>query len=148
MKSLPHDDSLMTLVSLWSAMLGGALGAATGRMEGPLACHVITGFAGGLIFSVMLYLPLMGLMQAIQLFIMGKEPEPERRAVGGLDSDKLAGGLGGTAGAIGAVVVAALPNDVDMFDPRVSVICWTVVAFVPMVLGLAMVQYFRWKDRP
>jgi hypothetical protein len=146
MNTLPRDDLLITLVSLWSAMLGGAIGAATGRVGGPLVCHVTTGFIGGLVSSVILYLPLMGLTQAIELFIMRRESEG-RHTGGGLASDKLAGLLGGMAGAVGAIVVAALPGNVDLFDPRVSVICWTAVAFVAIVLGLAIVHYIRWKER-
>jgi hypothetical protein len=145
MGCLPRDELLMTLVSLWSAMLGGAIGAATGRFGGPLACHVTFGFIGGLVSSVILYLPLMGVAQAIDVFIMHRESEG--RAVGGLASDKLAGLLGGVAGAVGAVVVAALPGNVDLFDPRVSVICWTAVAFVTIILSLAVVYYVRWKER-
>jgi hypothetical protein len=145
MSTPSRNGLLITLVSQWSAMLGGTAGAAMGRIGGPFACHAIMGFIGGLVFSVLLYLPLMGVAQAIELFIMGREPAG--RSIGGIPGDKLAGVLGGIAGAVGAVVVAALPGDVDLFDPHVSVICWTVVAFVPIILGLAVVQYTRWKER-
>jgi hypothetical protein len=145
MNSPSSNGLVVTLVSLWSAMLGGAIGAVTGRAGGPLGCHAAIGFIAGLIFSVVLYLPLMGVTQVTALFIMGKEIEG--RPIGCTGSDKLSGLLGGTAGAVGAVVVAALPKDADLFDPPASIICWTVTAFVPIILGLAVVQYSRWKNK-
>jgi hypothetical protein len=51
------------------------------------------------------------------------------------------------AGSAGAVVVAVLPKGTDLFDLRASVICWTVTAFVPIILGLAVVQYSRWRRK-
>ncbi|MBI5958701.1 MAG: hypothetical protein HY866_08200 [Chloroflexi bacterium] len=144
MDTLPHGELLLTLVSLWSAMIGGAIGAATGRMIGPMACHITTGFIAGLLSSVILYLPLMGLAQAIRIFIIHKEPVGG--TTGGMENDRLAGLLGGAAGAVGAVVVAALPKHSNLFDPQLFVICWTVVAFVAIVLGLGVIYFFRWKD--
>jgi hypothetical protein len=146
MDSPRSNNLLVTLVSVWSAMLGGALGAVTGRAVGPLACHASIGFIAGLIFSVLLYLPVMGATQVTAWFIMGREMEGE--PIGCTTSDRLAGLLGGTAGAVGAVVVAALPKGTDLFALRTSIICWTVTAFVPIILGLAVVQYTRWKRKP
>jgi hypothetical protein len=143
MNSPSSNDLVVTLVSLWSAMLGGAMGAVTGLAGGPFACHAVIGFIAGLVFSILLYLPLMAVTQVTALFIMGREIEG--RPIGCTGSDKLSGLLGGMAGSAGAVVVAALPKGTDLFDLRASVICWTVTAFVPIILGLAVVHYSRWK---
>jgi hypothetical protein len=139
------SDVVVTLVSLWSAMLGGALGAAMSQAGGSLACHAATGFIGGLVFSVLLYLPLMGVTQAVALFILRREIEG--RPIGCTASDKLSGLLGGTAGAVGAIVVAALPKNTKLSDPPASILCWTVTAFVAILLGLAVVYSTRWKSK-
>lgn len=141
-----RDDLLGTLVSLWSAMLGGAVGAIAGQLGGLLVCQVMIGFAGGLISSVILFLPLIAIARAIEIYILRRESDGE--PVGGLAGDQLAGLLGGVAGAAGAVVVVALPGDADLFDARVSIVCWTVVALVAISLGLAVVRYGHWKGHP
>jgi hypothetical protein len=127
-------------------MLGGAMGAVTGLARGPFACHAVGGFIAGLVFSILFYLPLMGVTQVSAMFITGREMEGE--PIGCTTSDRLSGLLGGMAGSAGAVVVAALPKGTDRFDLRASVICWTVTAFVPIILGLAVVQYTRWNRKP
>lgn len=144
MNTFPRGDLLTTLVSLWSAMLGGAAGATASRLGGPFVCQLTFGFAGGLIFSVVLFLPLIALARTVEIFVIHRESEGV--AAGGLAGDKLAGFLGGVSGAAGAIVVGALPDDADPFDARVSIVCWTVVALVAIGLGLAIAHYGRWKD--
>lgn len=126
-------------------MLGGAIGSATGVLGGPFVCQVPIGFFSGLIASVLVYLPMIGATRAIKWYVTHQEPDGQ--TAGGLAGDKLAGLLGGVAGAVGAVVVAALPGNVNLFKPSVVVTCWTVVASVAIVLGLVIIRYVRWKGR-
>jgi predicted lipid-binding transport protein (Tim44 family) len=144
MNSSHSRDVITTLTSLWSAMLGGAMGAATGGSMGPMGCSVVIGFGAGFVFSVLMFLPLAGLVQAISLFVIDSEFEGE--PIGCASSDRLSALLGATAGAIGAAVVSALPNSYSLLDPRPFVICWTVVAFVPIIVSFALVAYARWKN--
>ncbi len=120
-------------------MLGGAVGAAASQLGGLLACQVTVGFLIGLITSVILFLPLIAIVRIVELFVIHKDTEG--LAAGGLAPDKLAGLLGGLAGSAGAVVVAALPDDANLFDAPVSVMCWTVVTLVAIGLSLALVRY-------
>jgi hypothetical protein len=138
-------DVVVTLVSVWSAMFGGALGAALGGMSGPLVCNAVIGFIGGVVFSVLMFLPLVGLTQAVAMFIVRREMEG--RPIGCVASDRLSAILGGVAGAVGATVVASLPDDYDLMDPRAFVICWTVAAFVPIILGFGLAMRVRWLDK-
>jgi hypothetical protein len=139
----PQDDLVITLTSLWSGMIGGAIGSTTGLLGGSLVCQAPLGFVGGLIASVVVYLPMIGAARAIKWYVTHQEPEGQ--TAGGIDGDKLAGWLGGIAGAVGAVVVAALPGNVNLSEPHVVVICWTVVASVTIALGLTSIHYIREK---
>lgn len=126
-------------------MLGGAAGATIGRLSGSFICHSVIGFIAGWACSVLLNLVLMSVTEAMKLLTEGKELEG--RPIGGATSEKLAGLMGGISGATGAVVVATLPTDVSLLDTRVSVVCWTVTAFIPIILILGLVHYTRWKNR-
>ncbi len=144
MEPSPSRDLVVTLTSLWSAMLGGALGAAVGGSIGPMVCSAAFGLVGGFIFSVLVYLPLVGGMQAIALFVIGSDFEGQ--AIGCAASDRLSALLGAVAGAVGAVVVAALPDEYDLFAPESFVICWTVAAFVPIIISFALAMIARRKN--
>ena len=144
MDSSHSSNLLITLISLWGAMLGGALGAVVGGSLSPMACSVTAGFVGGFVFSVLLYLPLVGLIQGIGVFIIDRELEGQ--PIGCATSDRLSAILGGAAGAVGAVVVSVLSEEYELFAPESFVICWTVVAFVPIILSFALVVAARWQD--
>lgn len=145
MNRIPDSDLTVTIIGLWSAMLGGAVGAATGRLSDLMLCNTITGFVTGFVVSVLIYLPMMGIGQGIALLVMNRDIEG--RPIGCVTSDRFSAILGGIAGSIGALVVAAVPPTYELRDPYAFTICWTVAAFVPIIVGFALVQHSRWKNR-
>ncbi len=126
-------------------MLGGAVGAATGRLSSLIICSATSGLVTGFVVSVLIYLPLMGVGQGIALLVMNRELEG--RPLGCIASDRFSAILGGLAGSIGATVVSTLPSEYELRDPYAFTICWTVAAFIPIIAAFVLLQYHRYQEK-
>jgi hypothetical protein len=127
------------LVSLWSGMLGGAMGATAGRLSDTVEINALFGLLGGLIFSVLIYLPLMMVAQLVSLLVMRDEIDDQ--PIGCSSSDRLTAILGAAAGLVGAIIVTSTPE--RLTAPRGFLVCWTVAALVPTVITFALI----WRAR-
>jgi hypothetical protein len=128
--------ALPTLISLWSAMLGGAIGGALGKISSTLICSGVIGFIAGAIASVLVHMLLYMILYVITNFIF--QAELGDYTIGGYRSDYLASVLGGIAGLCSAAVVnLALPSK-DLQAPQTFSVCWSAAAFLSIILTLIL----------
>jgi uncharacterized protein YacL len=124
---------LPRLTGLWSAMLGGAVGAQAGKLDTNLAWKAVLGLLSGGLVSLAIYFGIMLAIQALIFFLVGAEFDEEPLQI--TAHDLLSLGVGGMAGLVGAVMVSfALPAR-SLSEPRGFFFCWTVAAFVPILLA-------------
>jgi hypothetical protein len=136
MKKTSGEQFLPTLVSLWSAMIGGAAGALIGVVGPPTLLTSIAGFCFGFLSSVVLNLMLMALFHLTSLLI---QMEFSETPIGCGSSDTLSGVMGGIAGLIGATTVAWLPLPSSAGNPRTFFVCWSISAFIPLAIALTLI---------
>ena len=133
--------ALPTLISLWSAMLGGAIGGALGKISSTLLCSGTIGLVTGTVASVLVHMILYAILYVITSHIF--QTELGDYAVGGYRSDNLAGVLGGITGLGSATIITwALPSQ-TLQTPQTFVVCWSAAAFLPMTLLLILL----WRTR-
>lgn len=138
-----HDYTLPTLISVWSAMLGGAIGGAAGKLSSHAIYNGALGLALGATASVLVYVVLSGLMYVIVQTIF--QAELGEYTLGHYQGDTLASLLGGAAGCCGAIIVTmALPSQ-RLTTPHAFAVCWSAAAIVPVLLSLAL--WWRWRGR-
>ena len=124
-----------TLVSLWSAMLGGAAGAMVGLTSMSLLWIPFLGFCGGFMCSVPLCLLTLGIGFTFSS-MMGMDFD--EAPVGCSSSSQMSGGLGGITGMVAAVFMAQIASVNQVSDPRTVAICWSVSTLVPVVLSIVL----------
>lgn len=135
----PIRRMVPNLISLWSAMLGGAAGAAAGRFGGGVIVNGIVGCLVGGILSVLIYLPLMMVAQLLSMVCMSIDMD--ERPIGCGASDTLSAALGGAAGGVGAVIVTLASQ--NLTEPRGFVLCWTGAGCAPILLTAILI----WRAR-
>lgn len=134
-------ETVPTLISLWSAMLGGSIGAVSGKLTSDVLCNGTIGFFVGTVASVLLHVILFIPVSMLATYIT--RADIGDHTIGGYKSDVLAGALGGTGGLCAAIIVTlALPTD-SLRDPHAFAVCWSAGAFIPLVLVLALVWLAR-----
>ena len=139
-----HSDAsraLPTLISLWSAMLGGAMGGALGKISSTLLCSGAIGLVTGAVASVLVHMMLYALLYVITSHIF--QTELGDYTVGGYESDNVAGVLGGITGLCSAAIITwALPSQ-TLQTPQTFAVCWSAATFLPMTLLLIVL----WRAR-
>ncbi len=138
----PTDDyTLPTLISVWSAMLGGAMGGVAGKLSSSVFYNGLLGLAIGATASVLLYVVISALMYVIVRAVF--QAELGEYTLGRYEGDTLASVLGGVAGFCGAVIVTlALPSQ-RLNTPHAFAVCWSAAAIVPVLLALALCCCWR-----
>jgi hypothetical protein len=133
--------ALPTLVSLWSAMLGGAIGGALGSIGSNLLCSGVIGLLAGAVASVLVHMILYAILYVVTSYIF--KAELEDYTVGGYKSDNLAGVLGVITGLCSASIITwALPSQ-NLQTPQTFAVCWSAATFFPLTLLLILL----WRTR-
>lgn len=140
MKDSPYE-TIPTLISLWSAMLGGAIGAAAGKLSGDLLCNGTLGFFIGGAASVLMHMLLFVPVYVVASYLL--ELEFGELTVGGHKADMVATVLGAVAGLVGAVAVTTVVPSQSLKEPHAFAVCWTSVTVTCVVLILGVV----WRRR-
>lgn len=125
-----------TLISLWSAMFGGAFGALAGTTSGYELLNGIIGSVWGFACSVPISIML---MTAAQVMISMAGSDIDDAPIGCATTSQLSGVIGGLTGLIGAVVLTGTTQGHRVTNPRTFFICWSVSASVAVALVLAAV---------
>ena len=134
-------DTIPTLISLWSAMLGGSIGAISGKLTSNVLCNGTVGFFVGAIFSVLLHVLLFIPVYMIATYIT--RSDFGENTIGGYKSDFLAGLLGGIGGLCAAIIVTLVLPTQSLREPHAFAVCWSTGAFIPLVLVLVLVWRVR-----
>jgi hypothetical protein len=128
--------ALPTLISLWSAMLGGAIGGALGKISSNLLCSGAIGLLAGAVASVLVHMILYAIVYVVASHIF--KTELGDYTIGGYKSDNLASVLGGITGLCSAAIITwALPSQ-DLQTPQTFAVCWSAATFLPMTLLLIL----------
>lgn len=130
-----------TLLSLWSAMLGGAVGGAAGKLTSSVLCNGTVGFFASAVASVLVHMVLYLPVYVVAMYVA--QAEMGDHAVGNYKSDMLASVSGGIAGLCASVIVTlALPTH-SLTEPHAFAVCWSVVTIVPLVIVLGLMWHAR-----
>jgi hypothetical protein len=128
--------AIPTLICLWSAMLGGAFGAALGKISSTLLCSGAIGLFVGATASVLVHMFLSIILYLITSYIF--EAELSDYTVGGYNSNSLAGVLGGITGLCSAsILTLALPSQ-NLQTLQTFSVCWSAATFLPLMLMLVL----------
>jgi hypothetical protein len=131
-----HYHLLPTLVSLWSAMIGGAFGALTGMMSESPVLNATLGTIAGFMASVLLSILFMALAQ-VALSATGADVDDTPIGCG--TTSQLSGLIGGVTGLVGAVVLTHTIEARYANEPRTFITCWTASALTALGLMVAVV---------
>jgi hypothetical protein len=142
MKDVFDQRVVPTLISLWSAMLGGAVGAYLGLLGGTYVVRGVIGLTIGLICSVPLNLLMMGFLY---MSLAWMHSDMDETPLGCTTSSELSGLLGAATGLLAAVLtpISAKPGGIA---PRTFLICWTVSAWIPIILMLGLLRLQPYLD--
>lgn len=117
-------------------MLGGAVGAAAGKLSSSVFMNALIGFAGGGALSVLVHGMVQGVMYVVVRWVF--QAELGERTIGGYQGDSLSAFFGAITGMCGAVVVTlVLPSD-SLREPYAFTLCWSTATLVAIMLSLVL----------
>lgn len=117
-------------------MLGGAVGAVAGKLNASMVCNGVIGLVVGAMVSVVIHGALFMLVAVAARMLF--QVDLDDRTIGGYKGDWLASVLGSTAAFCGALLVMLVLPAQSLREPHAFVLCWSVVATVPLGLILAL----------
>ncbi len=141
MGEYPDYPVVPTLVSLWSAMLGGASGAVAGKLTTNVLLNGLIGFVIGGTASVLWHGMLTGLAYLVARVIF--QSDISDRVLGGYKGDTLAGTFGAITGLCSAIVVTAVVPARNLQEPHAFTVCWSTATVVALTLTLTVL----WRAR-
>ncbi len=117
-------------------MLGGAIGAALGKISSTLLCSGAIGLFVGATASVLVHMMLYMMLYLITSYIF--ETELSDDPIGGYKSDYLAGVLGGITGLCSASLITLAVPSQDLRALQTFSVCWSAATFLPLILMLVI----------
>ena len=117
-------------------MLGGAIGAALGKISSTLLCSGAIGLFVGATASVLVHMILYIILYFITSYIFNAELSDY--TIGGYNGDSLAGVLGGITGLCSASLITLAVPSQDLRALQTFSVCWSAATFLPLMLMLVI----------